>query len=48
MMSVNQFAQDPSTKTVGKLAIFPATVDLKGKTYEYVHLNIVSLENLQF
>lgn len=34
MMTVKRWAQNPGALSIGKPAIHPATVDLKGKAYE--------------
>jgi pyrophosphate--fructose-6-phosphate 1-phosphotransferase len=34
MMTVKRWAQSPGASSIGKPAIHPATVDLKGKAYE--------------
>ena len=34
MMTVKRWAQNPGASSIGKPAIHPATVDLKGKAYE--------------
>ncbi|KDP36731.1 hypothetical protein JCGZ_08022 [Jatropha curcas] len=39
MMTVKRWAQSPGATSIGKPAIHPATVDLKGKVYELLRLN---------
>ncbi|WCJ44778.1 Pyrophosphate--fructose 6-phosphate 1-phosphotransferase subunit alpha [Euphorbia peplus] len=39
MMTVRRWAQSPGATSIGKPAIHPATVDLKGKAYELLRLN---------
>ncbi|KGN55545.1 pyrophosphate--fructose 6-phosphate 1-phosphotransferase subunit alpha [Cucumis sativus] len=39
MMTVKRWAQNPGSSSIGKPAIHPATVDLKGKAYELLRQN---------
>nr|APR64352.1 pyrophosphate-dependent phosphofructokinasealpha subunit family protein [Populus tomentosa] len=39
MMTVKRWAQSPGASSIGKPAIHPATVDLKGKAYELLRQN---------
>uniref|UniRef100_A0A9I9DE49 Pyrophosphate--fructose 6-phosphate 1-phosphotransferase subunit alpha n=1 Tax=Cucumis melo TaxID=3656 RepID=A0A9I9DE49_CUCME len=39
MMTVKRWAQNPGASSIGKPAIHPATVDLKGKAYELLRQN---------
>ncbi|KAJ6939950.1 hypothetical protein NC651_006188 [Populus alba x Populus x berolinensis] len=39
MMTVKHWAQSPGASSIGKPAIHPATVDLKGKAYELLRVN---------
>ncbi|KAG7037978.1 Pyrophosphate--fructose 6-phosphate 1-phosphotransferase subunit alpha, partial [Cucurbita argyrosperma subsp. argyrosperma] len=39
MMTVKRWAQNPGASSIGKPAIHPATVDLKGKAYELLREN---------
>ncbi|KAF8022461.1 hypothetical protein BT93_F0083 [Corymbia citriodora subsp. variegata] len=39
MMTVKRWAQNPNSSFIGKPAIHPATVDLKGKAYELLQQN---------
>ncbi|CAL9028419.1 unnamed protein product [Prunus brigantina] len=39
MMTVRRWSQNPGTASIGKPAIHPATVDLKGKAYELLRQN---------
>ncbi|WRX30263.1 hypothetical protein QQP08_022750 [Theobroma cacao] len=39
MMSVKRWSQNPNALSIGKPAIHPATVDLKGKAYELLRQN---------
>ncbi|XP_022141547.1 pyrophosphate--fructose 6-phosphate 1-phosphotransferase subunit alpha [Momordica charantia] len=39
MMTVKRWAQNPGATSIGKPAIHPATVDLKGKAYELLRQN---------
>ncbi|KAK3425109.1 hypothetical protein EUGRSUZ_F01823 [Eucalyptus grandis] len=41
MMTVKRWAQNPNSSFIGKPAIHPATVDLKGKAYELLQQNAV-------
>ncbi|RRT79153.1 hypothetical protein BHE74_00012342, partial [Ensete ventricosum] len=41
MMTVKRWSHGPGATPIGKPAIHPATVDLKGKAYEYVPINSV-------
>ncbi|KAF2310274.1 hypothetical protein GH714_007537 [Hevea brasiliensis] len=41
MMTVKRWAQSPGATSIGKPAIHPATVDLKGKAYELLRQNAV-------
>ncbi|KAI6688535.1 hypothetical protein NL676_025363 [Syzygium grande] len=41
MMTVNRWAQNPNSSFIGKPAIHPANVDLKGKAYELLQQNAV-------
>ncbi|XP_058111602.1 pyrophosphate--fructose 6-phosphate 1-phosphotransferase subunit alpha-like [Magnolia sinica] len=36
MMTVKRWSQGPKAISIGKPAVHPATIDLKGKAYEYV------------
>lgn len=40
-MSVKQWSHGPGARSVGKPSIHPATVDLKGRAYEYVLLPFI-------
>ncbi|RZR84548.1 hypothetical protein BHM03_00011405 [Ensete ventricosum] len=39
MMTVKRWSHGPGAMPIGKPAIHPATVDLKGKAYEYVFVS---------
>ncbi|XP_038702625.1 pyrophosphate--fructose 6-phosphate 1-phosphotransferase subunit alpha [Tripterygium wilfordii] len=43
MMTVKRWAQSPGASSIGKPAIHPATVDLKGKAYELLRQNAAKL-----
>ncbi|KAL5557651.1 hypothetical protein UlMin_033862 [Ulmus minor] len=43
MMSVKRWSQNPSNSMVGKPAIHPTTVDLKGKVYDLLRQNATKL-----
>lgn len=50
-MTVKRYSRGPGAVPVGKPAIHPATVDLKGKVYEYVsrsHLHGFELYPVKF
>lgn len=36
-MTVKRYGRGPGNAAIGKPAVHPATVDLKGKAYEYVN-----------
>lgn len=42
-MSVKRYGRGPGKASLGKPAVHPATVDLKGKSYEYVYVLIFCL-----
>lgn len=37
-MTVKRYGRGPGNAAIGKPAVHPATVDLKGKAYEYVNI----------
>ena len=39
MMTVKRWSQNPGATSIGKPAIHPATVDLRGKAYEMLRQN---------
>lgn len=39
MMTVRRYSRGPGATPIGKPALHPATIDLKGKAYEYVSLS---------
>lgn len=39
MMTVKRYGHGNGASSIGKPAVHPATVDLKGKSYEYVNLD---------
>ena len=44
-MTVRRWSRGPASTPIGKPAVHPAIVDLKGKAYEYVfvaHLTVLS------
>ncbi|EXB56254.1 Pyrophosphate--fructose 6-phosphate 1-phosphotransferase subunit alpha [Morus notabilis] len=43
MMTVKRWSQNPGASSIGKPAIHPATVDLKGKAYELLRQNATQL-----
>ena len=42
-MTVKRYGHGPGASSIGKPALHPATVDLKGKAYEYVSVMILML-----
>lgn len=42
-MTVKRWSRGPASSQIGKPAVHPATVDLKGKAYEYVYLTMFNL-----
>lgn len=42
MMTVWRHSRGLGASSIGKPAVHPATIDLKGKTYEYVSVSMTS------
>ena len=48
MMTVKRYSRGPGATPIGKPALHPVTIDLKGKAYEYVSLGVSVIPAILF